>query len=242
MTSNTIKWLLDLVVDSRADVEASNNNIKIVNTNISDLLLLSTARKNIETILSQILQKEVYFGLNYRNLNDIRFNIRDKVTGEIIIPSIKSLSTGQLALFNIFATIIRYADKLDIRKSIEIFEITGIVIIDEIELHLHSKLQHEILPKLLKLFPKIQFIITSHSPLFLLGMENEFGKDGFSIYQLPDGECIDSERFREFGIAYEYFKITNTYKKDILHKIRENTEKDLIITEGATDWKHMKAA
>ena len=72
-------------------------------------------------------------------------------------------------MFNTFATIIRYADNNDINQSIHLDRITGIVVIDEIELHLHTKLQKEVLPRLIQLFPKVQFIITTHAPLFLLG-------------------------------------------------------------------------
>jgi predicted ATP-binding protein involved in virulence len=43
----------------------------------------------------------------------------------------------------------------------------GVVLIDEIELHMHPKWQREILAKLKKTFPNIQFIITTHSPQVL---------------------------------------------------------------------------
>lgn len=46
-------------------------------------------------------------------------------------------------------------------------ESEGVVLIDEIELHLHPTLQQEILPRLRKAFPKIQFIITTHSLLVI---------------------------------------------------------------------------
>ena len=41
---------------------------------------------------------------------------------------------------------------------------TGVVLIDEIELHLHPKWQREIVDKLRITFPNIQFILTTHSP------------------------------------------------------------------------------
>ena len=91
-----------------------------------------------------------------------------KSDGIELVPSLNALSTGQLALFNMFTTIIRYADADDIDLSHKLDEIKGIVVIDEIELHLHTKLQREILPRLLALFPNIQFVITSHAPLFYL--------------------------------------------------------------------------
>lgn len=40
----------------------------------------------------------------------------------------------------------------------------GVVLIDEIELHLHPKWQREIIPALTRTFPKCQFIVTTHSP------------------------------------------------------------------------------
>jgi predicted ATP-binding protein involved in virulence len=43
----------------------------------------------------------------------------------------------------------------------------GIVLIDEIELHLHPQWQQQIIPKLQNKFPNIQFIITTHSPQVL---------------------------------------------------------------------------
>ena len=45
----------------------------------------------------------------------------------------------------------------------------GIVLIDEIDLHLHPKWQREIVRHLDELFPNIQFIVTSHSPLVVQG-------------------------------------------------------------------------
>ena len=57
-------------------------------------------------------------------------------------------------------------------NDVESFEdIEGIVIIDEFDAHLHPKYQYE-LPKLLStVFPKVQFIVSTHSPIPLLGVE-----------------------------------------------------------------------
>ncbi len=46
-------------------------------------------------------------------------------------------------------------------------ESEGVVLIDEIELHLHPTLQQEILQRLRRTFPNIQFIVTTHSPLVI---------------------------------------------------------------------------
>ncbi|MCE5364133.1 retron Ec78 anti-phage system effector ATPase PtuA [Pseudomonas anguilliseptica] len=49
----------------------------------------------------------------------------------------------------------------------------GIVVIDEIELHLHPKWQQEILGRLQRTFPNIQFIVTTHSPQVLSTVRRE---------------------------------------------------------------------
>ncbi len=48
-------------------------------------------------------------------------------------------------------------------------ELAGFVIIDEFDNHLHSKWQRELVKKLTELFPKVQFIVSTHSPIPLLG-------------------------------------------------------------------------
>lgn len=50
---------------------------------------------------------------------------------------------------------------------------SGIVLIDEIELHLHPKWQGKIVPVLMDTFPNIQFIITTHSPKVLSEIKND---------------------------------------------------------------------
>jgi len=244
VTPRTLQWLLDVIADSRADVKLKGNvlNIDERHAIVQDLPVLGKTRENLETIMSEILLKKIYFGLNYRNAAGSRFNVNSTDNGELVALSLDSLSTGQSALFNMFATIIRYADMNDLKKSIELDKIKGIVVIDEAELHLHTNLQREILPGLLQLFPKVQFVISSHSPLFLLGMDKVYGKDGYEIYEMPEAVKISSEKFSEFEKAYGYMSETERHQQEIQSAIEKHNGKTLIITEGATDWKHMKAA
>ena len=240
----TLQWLFDVITDSRADLEKKNDgtgySIVFPNTNVLDLLCVS--RNNVEKIMSEILGEDIIFRMGNRSSGKRRFSIRRKKDDVVLAPSLDALSTGQLALFNVFATIIRYADTDDIDLSHKLRDITGIVVIDEIELHLHTQLQREILPKLIALFPNIQFVITSHSPLFLLGMREQFGEDGFDVIELPMGNRISVEQFSEFEHACRYFAETEKYHQEIKTAIDAWKNRPLIITEGATDWKHMKAA
>ena len=245
----TLQWLLDIIVDSRADIDENNGDRQIAHLDIENaetflqnLHVLGIARKNVEKIMGEISNEDIYFGLNYRNTGGSRFNIRLESNNKMIIPSLDALSTGQSALFNMFATIIRYADSDDINKSIALENITGIVVIDEIDLHLHTSLQRKILPSLLKLFPKVQFIISTHAPLFLLGMDEVYGESGYEIYQMPTAAQISSEKFSEFQRAYSYLAETEKHRADIMDAVQKQQGNPLVITEGATDWKHMKAS
>lgn len=72
----------------------------------------------------------------------------------------------------------------------------GVVLIDEIELHMHPQWQRRILNTLSNVFPNIQFIITTHSPQILgevgsdyniFGLYNENGVVGAQRYKALDG-------------------------------------------------------
>ncbi len=72
-------------------------------------------------------------------------------------------------------------------KAKKTTELTGIVLIDELESHLHPKWQKEFPALLARLFPKVQFIVTTHSAicfweclkiLFFFMYKNENGKIG----------------------------------------------------------------
>jgi hypothetical protein len=52
------------------------------------------------------------------------------------------------------------------------YDVQGVVLIDELETHLHVDLQKKILPFLTSFFPKIQFIVTTHSPFVINSVSN----------------------------------------------------------------------
>lgn len=70
----------------------------------------------------------------------------------------------------------------------------AVVLVDELDLHLHPKWQRDIVPTLSKIFPNVQFIVTTHSPHVLQSMED------VNLYVLRrDAESgeIEAERSRE---------------------------------------------
>ena len=172
------------------------------------------------------------FGIGGRRDRRVFLTQNDKT----LVHNIFQLSSGETSLLNLFLSILRDFD-LSRTPFAKVEYVRGIVVVDEIDLHLHAIHQHEILPKLIQMFPRVQFIVTTHSPLFVLGMENTFGKDGFALYRLPQGEQIGTEEFSEFESAYKYYKATEKFSNEI-----KNALKPVIFVEGTTDVKYLRRA
>lgn len=80
--------------------------------------------------------------------------------------NISQLSQGQKTLVALTGDLARRLVVLN-PDADNALEGHGVVIIDEVELHLHPKWQQEVLVGLQKIFPHIQFIVTTHSPQIL---------------------------------------------------------------------------
>ena len=80
------------------------------------------------------------------------------------------LSSGYAAVLDIVVDlIIRMESQTERRFD---FSVAGIVLIDEIETHLHLELQRKILDLLTSIFPNIQFIMSTHSPFIIQSLED----------------------------------------------------------------------
>lgn len=85
------------------------------------------------------------------------------------------LSDGYSAIIDIVADlIIKMQDQNSLTRA---YEKEGIVLIGEVETHLHLKLQRLILPTLTQIFPNIQFIVSTHSPFVLSSLDNAIAYD-----------------------------------------------------------------
>ena len=156
------------------------------------------------------------------------------------IPNIFQLSTGEVLVLNLFLAILRDYD-LSGGSFESLGDVRGVVIIDEIDAHLHTRHQKDILPDLIASLPNVQFIITTHSPLFLLGMEEKLGADGFKIINMPDGEVVSASDFSEFTAAYETFKQTNLYRLEIANALSANL-RPIVFVEGDYDIRYISRA
>lgn len=110
---------------------------------------------------------------------------------------IKQLSSGEKALFALVADLgFRLLNAHPIEKtSSEVKDVAavegaqsingkGIVLIDEVDLHLHPKWQRKVVGKLMNIFPEVQWVMTTHSPFVLANVLTEQAR------VLIDNKCL----------------------------------------------------
>ena len=97
------------------------------------------------------------------------------------------------------------------------YDMPGIVIIDEIETHLHVDLQKKILPFLTRMFPNLQFVVTTHSPFVLSSIENSV------IYDLGTGRQFENFSNYSYSNIIEGYYDVSGYSDSILSKLERFT-------------------
>lgn len=135
-------WILDVVLDWEVNknIQSIRAQDKIVNVDVTPE---SGVWNNLSLMMKSILiskncQGRVRFGIGRRSKSGNRISVmHDSPTGqsEQLCPNLSLLSSGETALMCLFGEIIRQADTL--RNNIPLNQIQGIVLIDEIEKHLH---------------------------------------------------------------------------------------------------------
>lgn len=98
--------------------------------------------------------------------------------------SFDSLSSGFKAIFNIYANLLVRAQFQEIPPE----NLIGIAVIDEIDVHLHISLQKKVLPFLIKAFPKVQFIVSTHSPFVITSTDNDT-----VVYDISSGDFFEED-------------------------------------------------
>ena len=221
-------WFMDVILDSQIYSNQQTSLVLIKNLN----RIVSASLKSKTSILTRL-------AIGPRNSDGTRIAISDE-EGNVIYPTIFNISSGESALICMFGEILKQADKLRM-----VMDVPGIVLIDEVDKHLHIKLQKEILPQLFELFPNIQFIVSSHSPFLNMGLADNsinrtrcFDLDNNALECMPVNNQLYSE-------VYDMFINENNRYAEKLRLMEDKVSalcKPLVITEGKTDIKHILKA
>ncbi|HYC91747.1 MAG TPA: AAA family ATPase [Thermoanaerobaculia bacterium] len=75
-------------------------------------------------------------------------------------------------------------------RTLKLTDVPGVVMVDEVDLHLHPAWQREVIPTLSQIFPRLQFVLTTHSPIVVGTVSSA------NVYLLeaePDGTSVPSQ-------------------------------------------------
>lgn len=103
------------------------------------------------------------------------------------------LSEGYKSIL-IFVSDLIYRLNKNAKEGQSIKDLKGIVLVDEIDLHLHPKWQRIVVKKLRSIFPNVQFIFTTHSPTIVQGASDDAIL--YRVYRNPeDGKTKVSDPY-----------------------------------------------
>jgi len=129
-----------------------------------------------------------------------------------------NLPAGYLRLYSIVMDIAYRAFLLNRDPGIEP---GGLVVIDEIDLHLHPSLALEVVERLTAVFPEMQFVMSTHSPLVMSGLPEDGGHN--KIFHIVKGQPHPLSGQEVYGIDY------NTIISDYWGIRQKNDEVDFLL-------------
>ncbi len=207
--SEFVKFLIDLKIQE--SLARNENEISYAND-------IKTWFISFENLLKELFEdEELELHFNYKN-----YVFTIKQGGKSF--GFNKLSDGYSAIIDIVADLILKMQSTD--NLTRAYKKQGIVLIDEIETHLHLELQKAILPMLTKIFPNIQFIVSTHSPFVLNSLDNAIA------YDLEKRQSLNElTEYSYEALAEGYFNVSSssTYLQAKLNQFKllaENPKRD----------------
>ena len=153
----------------------------------TEIMELQTVRQAIESCLSGIVDEDEKYKLRIEynvEADEIQIALGD----EKKLP-FRILSSGYRNMAGMVADIAFRMVVLNPHLGDNVLqETSGVVLIDEIDLHLHPKWQRHVVSDLKSTFPKTQFIVTTHSPFIIQSLEQGELR---VLDDVPIGEYVD---------------------------------------------------
>ncbi len=167
--------------DAMREVEYVKNKLKHFSKSINTL---GTDNNEylIEDFFPLVDDDKLFLYLHLQNGKDVMFD---------------NLPAGYNRLFSIAFDL---AYRLFILRKDNEDEPHGIVIIDEVDLHLHPTLEQEVIERLRRAFPTIQFIVSTHSPLVLSNLKTKNSDN--MIFKMEENDEHPKEMPDMYGIDY----------------------------------------
>ncbi len=221
---NPLSQSFKFIKDYRKEGEITIN--QLVANNISNRALskedgsLEEAKKyetvinSIETFIKDVTDYEVKFVLK-RSPNELKLKMHGEELDFDVLPD------GLRSLISWIADLLGRVDLLKWQDDLPITEKNLILLLDEIEVHLHPAWQRKVLPVVQKLFKNAQIFVSTHSPFVVNSVDDAW------VYKLKveDGKAkVESVTKSEDGNSYSYV-LEETF--DIKEEFGVEAEKEL---------------
>lgn len=162
--AGSFEWLTDAIIARLNEHQIGIQKNQVLNDQL----------QAIESALGIVLDSEGYSPRLHLDPFFQELAIVQGKQGEGISVPVSQMSDGVRAVFFMVADIAFRCAKLNPKFKEKAAELTpGIVLIDEVDLHLHPSWQQKVLDTLQFAFPKIQFIVTTHSPQVVSSVPKE---------------------------------------------------------------------
>lgn len=170
-------------------------------------------------------------------LEDVSYNTRYQQLEAFVVVEDRhhgkklhdNMSDGFKAMLNIVAELAYRCVVLNGFNGIKaVKETPGIVLIDELDMHLHPNWQRHVVGDLRKAFPNIQFVATTHSPFITQSLSSE------GIINLDEPKDIDPSKMRVDEVATSVMGVESAYSKGNEELYQQSKSIFLSIKEDAT--------
>ncbi len=155
------------------------------------------AIQQLEAAIGKICEKKIEF-----KLETSPYAVKIALDGEVL--DFNQLPDGLKSIISWLADLLMRMERLKWENDTPVLERNFILLLDEIEVHLHPSWQRKILPAVQSLFPNAQIFISTHSP-FVIG-----SVDDAWIYKLvkPNGDSHLEQSFPVLSndnLSYEHW-------------------------------------
>lgn len=234
---NLANWIMDVILDDL--IYNKNDNVEKDEQNNNQLMNYGNFEilKSLNSIINETLKKNnqagtIRLGISQRSNPLRRISVMidyDNEQSEQYYPSIFNVSAGEASIITLFGEILHQADVLR-KKS----DISGIVVIDEVDKHLHIKIQKEVLPKLFDVFPNIQFILSSHSPFVSMGLNEQLSSRSKEFY-LSNGVGLNIDTYTNplYEEVYQMMLHDNENYKKLYESLKISSKPNKLLVEDS---------
>ncbi len=191
---------------------------------------LSRSVRDIESIITEITGDVFAFDLTGDD-NDVRVRRNGVVIDMGVLPE------GLKSIVSWVSDLLMRLDRMPWVDDTPPMQRSFLLLLDEIDVHLHPAWQRKVIPIVQKLFPKAQIIASTHSP-FVVASANDAH---IITFAMKDGVSkLESIKPSQIGVSYsavlrDIFGITSEFDVETEQMLASFHEAKTHLLEGTTD-------